>query len=241
LESQKQSCVAVVKSSEWGKLGEGLVALAAAKGHTVGRMKSVQLTVEQADSRGDSELAKLPCVAVEVIGTDCEAVAAEVLGQVQSSDAAEFFFNTPLATSATFVDCSILIIRPHILLEGVEGELIVILQRYFQISALKKYHFDRKTAKEFLDIYFDVIAHANLVVEELSSGPCIVVEVKGENVHSQLRKLCGPHDPEIARHLQPNTIRAQYGKDLVKNAVHCTDLEGDGPLESHFLFEKPRR
>jgi len=31
--------------------------------------------------------------------------------------------------------------------------------------------------------------------------------------------------------LRPNTIRAKFGIDRVKNAVHCTDLSEDGILE----------
>lgn len=48
---------------------------------------------------------------------------------------------------------------------------------------------------------------------------------------SSLRGLCGPHDPEIAKTIRPNTIRAKFGIDRVKNAVHCTDLPEDGVLE----------
>lgn len=36
---------------------------------------------------------------------------------------------------------------------------------------------------------------------------------------------------EIARHLRPTTLRALYGRDKVKNAIHCTDLPEDGVLE----------
>lgn len=36
---------------------------------------------------------------------------------------------------------------------------------------------------------------------------------------------------EISRHLRPTTLRALYGKDKVKNAVHCTDMPEDGVLE----------
>ena len=36
---------------------------------------------------------------------------------------------------------------------------------------------------------------------------------------------------EIARHIRPRTLRAIYGKDKVKNAVHCTDLVEDATLE----------
>jgi hypothetical protein len=36
---------------------------------------------------------------------------------------------------------------------------------------------------------------------------------------------------EIARHLRPRTLRAQFGKDKIRNALHCTDLPEDGLLE----------
>lgn len=50
------------------------------------------------------------------------------------------------------------------------------------------------------------------------------------------RDLCGPHDPEIARTLRPNTLRAKFGIDRVKNAIHCTDLPEDGILEVEYFF-----
>jgi nucleoside-diphosphate kinase len=34
----------------------------------------------------------------------------------------------------------------------------------------------------------------------------------------------------MARNVRPRTIRAVYGKDKIKNAVHCTDLTEDGVL-----------
>lgn len=40
----------------------------------------------------------------------------------------------------------------------------------------------------------------------------------------RFRELCGPFDPEIARKLEPNSLRAKFGIDRVKNAIHCTDL-----------------
>ena len=40
---------------------------------------------------------------------------------------------------------------------------------------------------------------------------------------------------EMSRLLRPNTLRALYGKDQVKNAVHCTDLPEDGVLEVRAL------
>ena len=46
----------------------------------------------------------------------------------------------------------------------------------------------------------------------------------------------GPHDPEIAKYLRPNTLRAQFGLERVRNVVHCTDLAEDGVIECEYFF-----
>ena len=74
------------------------------------------------------------------------------------------------------------------------------------------------------------------MVEEMTNGPCIALEVRQNNPVAALRELCGPLDPEMARNVRPKTIRAYYGKDKAKNAVHCTDLIEDGVLESEYFF-----
>jgi len=48
----------------------------------------------------------------------------------------------------------------------------------------------------------------------------------------------GPHDPEIAKHLKPDSLRAKFGQDKVKNGVHCTDLSEDGVLECEYFFNQ---
>ena len=51
------------------------------------------------------------------------------------------------------------------------------------------------------------------------------------NVVKTFREMVGPSDPEIAKYLRPDTIRAKFGFDRVRNAVHCTDLPEDGVIE----------
>ena len=76
------------------------------------------------------------------------------------------------------------------------------------------------------------------MVTELCSGPCFVLEIsgKGGNTSQAFRECVGPHDPEIARNLRKHTLRANYGIDKVRNAVHCTDLPEDGLLEVEYFF-----
>jgi nucleoside-diphosphate kinase len=44
-------------------------------------------------------------------------------------------------------------------------------------------------------------------------------------------------DPEIAKNLRPNSLRAKFGIDRAKNAIHCTDLAEDGIIECEYFFK----
>ena len=53
----------------------------------------------------------------------------------------------------------------------------------------------------------------------------------------RLRSCSGPYDPELGRCLHPATLRAKLGEDIARNALHCTDLVEDGPLECNYFFQ----
>ncbi len=40
----------------------------------------------------------------------------------------------------------------------------------------------------------------------------------------------------MAKTVRGKSIRAVYGKDKGRNAVHCTDLDEDGVLEVEYFF-----
>lgn len=68
---------------------------------------------------------------------------------------------------------------------------------------------------------------------------CLLVQVAtrdGREPVEAFRQLVGPRDPELARVLRPNTLRARFGVSRVRNAIHCTDLVEDGPLEASYFF-----
>ena len=135
-------------------------------------------------------------------------------------------------------NCSCIIIKPHAILEGNAGKVIdLLLSEGFEISCMEMFYLDKTTAEEFFEVYKGVLPEYSAIIEHVTSGPIIAMEVRQENVVSALRSLVGPHDPDIAKILRPNTIRALFGKDRVKNAVHCTDLPEDGVLEVQYFFE----
>lgn len=142
-----------------------------------------------------------------------------------------------MPTTAQLNNCSLCIIKPHIIKEGKAGQVIdMILQAGFEISAMEMFYLSRAVIEEFYDVYKGVLPEYLPVIEHLSNGPSIVLEIRQENAVSSFREFVGPHDPEIAKHLRENTLRAVFGHDKVKNAVHCTDLPEDGVLECEYFF-----
>eukprot|EP00998_Keelungia_sp_KM082_P010270 NODE_6465_length_637_cov_70.931373_g6442_i0.p1 GENE.NODE_6465_length_637_cov_70.931373_g6442_i0~~NODE_6465_length_637_cov_70.931373_g6442_i0.p1 ORF type:complete len:107 (+),score=22.07 NODE_6465_length_637_cov_70.931373_g6442_i0:251-571(+) len=90
--------------------------------------------------------------------------------------------------------------------------------------------------EDFLEVYKGVVPEYQEVVEQLCNGTIWALEIRSENAVKAFRQFCGPHDPEVGKVLRPESLRARFGKDKVRNAVHCTDLPEDGVLESEFFF-----
>jgi len=142
------------------------------------------------------------------------------------------------STCTTSDGATCCVIKPHAMKQA--GTIIdEIIAKYDQLSAIRMISLDRKEAEEFYEVYRDVVAEYAQMVDELSSGPSIVIELSkgGENLVQSFRQFCGPSDPKVASAIRPGTIRAKFGVNKVQNAIHCTDLETDGAFESNFMFK----
>ena len=151
-----------------------------------------------------------------------------------------FFFSTPhmkLTTTAILNNCSLLIVKPHAVQANTGCIVNSLLRAGFEISAMELFNLDLHTVEEFYEVYKGVLVEYTDICRELSSGLFLVLEVRQEGVVDSLRKLVGPLDPALARLVAPESLRAKYGVDKVRNAVHCTDLAEDGILECEFFFK----
>lgn len=72
---------------------------------------------------------------------------------------------------------------------------------------MEMFNLDKPTSEEFFEVYKGVLAEYTPIVEHMTSGASIALEVRQENVVKALRELVGPHDPAIAKTLRPNSIR----------------------------------
>ncbi|KAF4673169.1 hypothetical protein FOL47_010877 [Perkinsus chesapeaki] len=146
----------------------------------------------------------------------------------------DFFFgrDSRAEETAIFNNCTCCVVRPHIANTAKVGEVVQrILDSGFEISAMRWCFLDKRSCEEFLEVYSGVLPEYTGQVTELSGGPSLAIEVRQDSAVGAFRKFVGPHDPEIAKALRPDTLRAAFGEDRIKNAVHCTDLEEDGQLE----------
>eukprot|EP00088_Acartia_fossae_P015747 TRINITY_DN18703_c0_g1_i2.p1 TRINITY_DN18703_c0_g1~~TRINITY_DN18703_c0_g1_i2.p1 ORF type:complete len:423 (-),score=60.85 TRINITY_DN18703_c0_g1_i2:79-1296(-) len=178
-----------------------------------------------------------------------------------------FFPNKPHAnpfinptSSAKLLNSTCCVILPHAVKQRLSGEIIdAILGSGFHITALQAFHLDFGRAEEFLEIYKNVVENYSDMVKGLSSGMCVAMEISwdggvsdtaagelnGNNsertsyadIVEEFRQFAGPRDPEIARKLRPNSLRARYGKYGAECGVHCTDLPEDGKLEVEYFFK----
>ena len=135
-------------------------------------------------------------------------------------------------------NCSLLVIKPHIIESGNAGKLIdIVLNEGFEISSMTMIYLDKETAENFFDVYKGFLPEYSAIINHLISGPIIALELREDDVVHKLRALVGPHDPVIAKALRPHTFRALFGIDRVRNVCHCTDLPEDGVLECQYFFE----
>ncbi|XP_072940663.1 nucleoside diphosphate kinase homolog 7 [Epargyreus clarus] len=160
----------------------------------------------------------------------------------------EYFFPPPpmstvrLRMTATLSNCTLCVVKPHAIREGKLGAVLeTIDEGGFEVTALNMFIVENVNAAEFYEVYKGIVQEYKGMVDELSSGPCIAMEIvakdKNLNTAVEFRKLVGPSDPEIARLLRPYTLRAKFGKTKVQNAIHCSDLAEDGLLEVEYFFK----
>ena len=170
----------------------------------------------------------------------------------EAAEFTNFFLKQQSRSTATFEECTCCVIKPHTIVEKQVGDILSsITSRGFTLSAASMFTLDRSAAAEFLEVYDGVVPEYPQMVDELCSGRLLALEVRlkpshgdclpeeGEStsVVDKFRQACGPWDVEYAKELHPESLRAKYGTDKVRNAVHCTELPKDGPVESEYFFK----
>lgn len=156
-----------------------------------------------------------------------------------------FFGSQPRISPASPLldNTTLCLLKPHTLREGSAGRVLQAIQSAgFTVTAADVFHFDRPAADEFLEVYNGVLPSTEFqaTLNELTSGRMVAMELRGPegttSTAQEFRELCGPYAVHIAKELFPNSLRAQFGVTVGRNAVHCTDLHEDAVLECEYFF-----
>ena len=126
------------------------------------------------------------------------------------------------------------IIKPDSVEKGIIGEICKRVEdANLKIVGIKMLHLDHARAEGFYAVHKDKPFYGSLV-SFMSSGPCIVMALEGENAVNRWRDTTGITDPEKAA---TGTIRNDFGTNIERNAVHGSDASETARNEIAYFFE----
>ena len=105
-----------------------------------------------------------------------------------------------------------------------EGFVITKMKMMSISDDLAKRHYAEHSEKPFF----------NDLVDFITSGPVVAMEVEGEDAVSEIRRIMGATNPSEA---EPGTIRADLATKLEENVVHGSDSEESAERELSLFFE----
>ncbi len=127
------------------------------------------------------------------------------------------------------------IIKPDAVVRGLAGTIIDrIYKGGLQVVAMKMLHLSKEGAEGFYAVhrgkpFFDSLT------DFMSSGPIVVMVLKGENAIARWRELMGATDPAKAAE---GTIRKEFALNIEKNSVHGSDAPETAATEIAYFFNQ---
>ncbi len=123
--------------------------------------------------------------------------------------------------------------------DGVGKNLIGEVLRRFEedgisIVALKMIHLSKKQAEEFYHVHRERPFFSSLT-DFMSSGPCVVMVLEGDEAITRVRDIMGSTNPEEA---EPGTIRRDFASGIEKNIVHGSDSPESAAYEIGYFFNQ---
>jgi nucleoside-diphosphate kinase len=127
------------------------------------------------------------------------------------------------------------IIKPDGVSRRLIGEVIKRLEaENLRIAAMKMIQMTKEQAKRFYRVHEGKPFYEG-VTDFMSSGPCVVMILEGEDVIKRYRNLMGATNYEEA---EPGTIRREFATDIEKNVVHGSDSKEAAMFEINYLFSE---
>lgn len=133
-----------------------------------------------------------------------------------------------------YVERTLAIIKPDAIHKAEEIEDII-LRSGFAILQKRRVHLTPEQASDFYAEHYGKLFFPSLVAY-MSSGPIIVLMIAKDSAISYWRELIGPTNTIKARQTHPECLRAIYGTDDQRNALHGSDSFSSSQREIRFFF-----
>lgn len=127
------------------------------------------------------------------------------------------------------------IIKPDAVERNLIGAIIKMIEEEgLQVVAMKKIKLTKEKAQGFYHVHSERPFFDSLT-DFMSSGPCVVMILEGENAIERYRKLMGATNPENA---EEGTIRKAYAQNIERNSVHGSDAQETAAYETSYFFSQ---
>lgn len=125
------------------------------------------------------------------------------------------------------------IIKPDGVSRNLIGEVVRRVEgQGLKITAMKMILLSKEQAKGFYAVHKDKPFYES-VTNFMSSGPCVVMILEGEDAIKKYRKLMGATNYKDA---EEGTIRREFATDIEKNVVHGSDSKETADFETGYFF-----
>lgn len=127
------------------------------------------------------------------------------------------------------------IIKPNAINKNVIGQIITTFENNgLQIAAAKLTNIPKAQCEEFYAEHKERPFFGELV-EFMTSGPVMLMVLKGENAVMRNREIMGATNPAQAAE---GTLRKRFGDSMGENAVHGSDSKASAEREIAIFFKK---
>jgi nucleoside-diphosphate kinase len=125
------------------------------------------------------------------------------------------------------------IVKPDAVEKNAIGGVVDMIEKAgLKLLALRLTRLSEAQARAFYAVHKERPFFPDLV-KFMTSGPCVVMAIEGENAVARYREVMGPTDSKKA---PEGTIRQRYGTNIERNAVHGSDAPGTAKDELSFFF-----
>ena len=131
------------------------------------------------------------------------------------------------------VQQTLILVKPDGVARGLVGEVISRIERKgYRIDKLELRTLERATAEEHYGEHVDKPFFGELV-EFITSGPLVAMQVSGEDAIVGMRTLMGATNPIEAT---PGSIRGDFATIIGENIVHGSDSPASAERELGIFF-----